>query len=131
MNNRSPSGSHDSAPHPEPCTVVVFGASGDLTKRKLLPALYSELDILNSVAVPVHDLLHLKCVCSPLDEATMLLAETHIPPEVFRDVRILRVPAAERFSCRPAFRPRAAPSKMPVFESLSWINPRFARRMAR
>jgi len=26
---------------PEPCTVVIFGASGDLTKRKLLPALYS------------------------------------------------------------------------------------------
>lgn len=24
----------------EPCTVVIFGASGDLTKRKLLPALY-------------------------------------------------------------------------------------------
>src|SRR5438552_1731115 len=26
---------------PEPCAVVIFGASGDLTKRKLLPALYS------------------------------------------------------------------------------------------
>jgi glucose-6-phosphate 1-dehydrogenase len=26
---------------PEPCTMVIFGASGDLTKRKLLPALYS------------------------------------------------------------------------------------------
>ncbi len=26
---------------PEPCTVVIFGASGDLTKRKLVPALYS------------------------------------------------------------------------------------------
>ncbi len=25
---------------PEPCIVVIFGASGDLTKRKLLPALY-------------------------------------------------------------------------------------------
>jgi glucose-6-phosphate 1-dehydrogenase len=25
---------------PEPCLVVIFGASGDLTKRKLLPALY-------------------------------------------------------------------------------------------
>lgn len=24
----------------EPCTVIIFGASGDLTKRKLLPALY-------------------------------------------------------------------------------------------
>jgi glucose-6-phosphate 1-dehydrogenase len=26
---------------PEPCTIVIFGASGDLTERKLIPALYS------------------------------------------------------------------------------------------
>jgi glucose-6-phosphate 1-dehydrogenase len=26
---------------PPPCTMVIFGASGDLTKRKLVPALYS------------------------------------------------------------------------------------------
>lgn len=26
---------------PEPCTMVIFGASGDLTKRKLVPSLYS------------------------------------------------------------------------------------------
>ena len=26
---------------PEPCVLVIFGASGDLTKRKLLPAIYS------------------------------------------------------------------------------------------
>ncbi len=26
---------------PDPCVVVIFGASGDLTKRKLLPALYN------------------------------------------------------------------------------------------
>ena len=26
---------------PEPHVMVIFGASGDLTKRKLLPALYS------------------------------------------------------------------------------------------
>ncbi|MDX6513369.1 MAG: glucose-6-phosphate 1-dehydrogenase [Gaiellaceae bacterium] len=26
---------------PEPCVLVIFGASGDLTQRKLLPALYS------------------------------------------------------------------------------------------
>ena len=25
----------------EPCAVVIFGASGDLTQRKLLPALYA------------------------------------------------------------------------------------------
>ena len=26
---------------PEPCTMVIFGASGDLTRRKLMPSLYS------------------------------------------------------------------------------------------
>src|SRR5919202_6772338 len=26
---------------PEPCVLVIFGASGDLTMRKLLPAIYS------------------------------------------------------------------------------------------
>jgi len=26
---------------PEPCALVIFGASGDLTQRKLMPALYS------------------------------------------------------------------------------------------
>ncbi|RPJ49917.1 MAG: hypothetical protein EHM23_35975, partial [Acidobacteria bacterium] len=25
---------------PEPCTLVIFGASGDLTRRELMPALY-------------------------------------------------------------------------------------------
>jgi len=28
-------------PTPQPCTVVIFGASGDLTFRKLIPALYN------------------------------------------------------------------------------------------
>jgi glucose-6-phosphate 1-dehydrogenase len=26
---------------PDPCALVIFGASGDLTRRKLLPAIYS------------------------------------------------------------------------------------------
>ena len=25
---------------PDPCSIVIFGASGDLTARKLIPALY-------------------------------------------------------------------------------------------
>src|SRR5437588_2065288 len=29
------------APHAPPCTVVIFGASGDLARRKLIPALYN------------------------------------------------------------------------------------------
>jgi glucose-6-phosphate 1-dehydrogenase len=28
-------------PRPDPCTLVIFGASGDLTKRKIVPAIYS------------------------------------------------------------------------------------------
>src|SRR5438270_3128872 len=28
-------------PMPQPCSVVIFGASGDLTYRKLIPALYN------------------------------------------------------------------------------------------
>src|SRR3990172_9643261 len=28
-------------PTPEPCAIVIFGASGDLTRRMLLPALYN------------------------------------------------------------------------------------------
>lgn len=31
---------HSVLPHGEPCVVVIFGASGDLTKRKLMPALF-------------------------------------------------------------------------------------------
>ena len=30
-----------SRPMPQPCNVVIFGASGDLTFRKLIPALYN------------------------------------------------------------------------------------------
>ena len=26
---------------PEPCVLTIFGASGDLTRRKIFPALYS------------------------------------------------------------------------------------------
>jgi len=29
----------------DPCTIVIFGASGDLTKRKLLPALYNLMSL--------------------------------------------------------------------------------------
>src|ERR1700675_363177 len=34
----------DATPNPQaaaPCAIVIFGASGDLTKRKLLPSLYN------------------------------------------------------------------------------------------
>jgi glucose-6-phosphate 1-dehydrogenase len=34
-------GATETAPTPKPCVLVVFGASGDLAKRKLFPALYN------------------------------------------------------------------------------------------
>lgn len=36
----------------EPCTIVIFGASGDLAARKLIPALY-QMHLRNSLPVPV------------------------------------------------------------------------------
>ncbi len=39
MPENSPLTGHDRPG--DPCTIVIFGASGDLTKRKLLPALYN------------------------------------------------------------------------------------------
>jgi dimethylargininase len=47
------------------------------------------------IEVPLGPVLHLKCVCSPLGETTMLLAEDTVPPNVFGAVRILTVPADE------------------------------------
>ncbi len=32
---------HLTLPQADPCTVVIFGASGDLARRKLIPALYN------------------------------------------------------------------------------------------
>jgi dimethylargininase len=39
--------------------------------------------------------LHLKSVCSPLDEETVLVAEGTLPPRSFPRARVLPVPAAE------------------------------------
>jgi glucose-6-phosphate 1-dehydrogenase len=39
MSENTPLTGHDRPG--DPCTIVIFGASGDLTKRKLLPALYN------------------------------------------------------------------------------------------
>ena len=38
--NVPPPGLSDQRRADEPCTIVIFGASGDLTRRKLIPALY-------------------------------------------------------------------------------------------
>ena len=46
-------------------------------------------------AVPLHDVLHLKCACSPISDDAILLADESIPREVFGDVRIVPVSRAE------------------------------------
>ena len=38
---QTPADDARATPPAGPCTMVIFGASGDLTKRKLLPALYN------------------------------------------------------------------------------------------
>jgi len=48
--------------------------------------------------VSLGPILHLKCVCSPLGENTLLLAEDTVPPRVFGDARIIMVPAAEAYA---------------------------------
>jgi dimethylargininase len=50
------------------------------------------------VEVPLGDVLHLKCVCSYLGGGWLLLAEETIPAAVFRDVRVIPVPAVETYA---------------------------------
>jgi dimethylargininase len=50
-----------------------------------------------SLAVPEH-VLHLKCVCSPLDDERFLLAEGTLAPEAFAGAHALLVPAQEAYA---------------------------------
>ncbi|MGH2920764.1 MAG: glucose-6-phosphate dehydrogenase [Gaiellaceae bacterium] len=69
---------------PEPCVLVVFGASGDLTRRKIFPALY---------ALALRDLL-------PESFAVLGVARTEWPDAEFRS----RMEAAVREFGRDEFR---------------------------
>jgi glucose-6-phosphate 1-dehydrogenase len=75
-------------PAPEPCALVIFGATGDLTRRKLVPALYNLL------------------LDGALPEGTTILGvgREPLPPEAFR--RMLRE-GVERFSRRGPLDPEA------------------------
>src|SRR6516225_10159915 len=53
------------------CTVVIFGASGDLAQRKLIPALYNLRACAQGMA--------------PHDFAVLGFARRHIPIDRFRD----------------------------------------------
>ena len=52
------------------------------------------------VAVPLADagVLHLKCVCSPLGEDRVLLAEGTIPRATFAGVDVVTIPRAEAYA---------------------------------
>lgn len=53
---------------------------------------------LEVIAVELGDVLHLKCVCSPLGDDAMLLAGGTLEPSLFRGVRILTVPTHESYA---------------------------------
>jgi dimethylargininase len=48
--------------------------------------------------VPLGPILHLKCVCAPLNDDTLLLAETTLPPQCFGAACVIMVPAAESYA---------------------------------
>jgi dimethylargininase len=50
-----------------------------------------------AIDLPPH-VLHLKCVCSPLGDDRILLAEGSLAPELFAPHAIVRVPAAETYA---------------------------------
>jgi len=44
------------------------------------------------------DVLHLKCVCAPLADDRVLLAEGTVAPDVFAGAGVVWVPATERYA---------------------------------
>ena len=70
------------APTPQPCTLVIFGGSGDLARRKLLPAVYN---------LALDNLL-------PESFAVLGVARRSLSDEAFRDNARQGI---ERFSRRP------------------------------
>lgn len=49
------------------------------------------------VAMPAH-VLHLKCVCAPLGDDRITLADGSIPPEAFGDIHRVRIPDSESYA---------------------------------
>jgi dimethylargininase len=52
---------------------------------------------LRVVPIDMPNVLHLKCVCAPLGDARITLADDSIPPDAF-GVDVVRVPAAESYA---------------------------------
>ena len=81
-----------SAPKGAPCAIVIFGASGDLTKRKLVPALYNlrTLDILPAgfsiIGVARRELSH-EAFREQLTRDAGKFATQNVAPEVWNELR--------------------------------------------
>lgn len=69
-----------STPKVDPCVVVIFGASGDLTRRKLVPALY--------------DLAHDGSLSR--DVIVLGIGQDHMTEKEFRDQMLIGVSAAQK-----------------------------------
>jgi dimethylargininase len=63
--------------------------------KALADAFASRGFAVRSVALP-EGVLHLKCVCSPLGDGRVLLADGTIPGDVFDGLQLVRVPAEEK-----------------------------------
>ena len=50
------------------------------------------------VAVDMPNVLHLKCVCAPLDDDRITLADASIPRSAFGDVHVVAIPAEESYA---------------------------------
>ena len=53
---------------------------------------------LTVVGVPIAGVLHLKCVCSPLGDDRVLLAEGTLAPGIFTGLNVVTIPNAERYA---------------------------------
>ena len=57
----------------EPCTVVIFGASGDLTHRKLVPALWS---LYAARTLPEHSAKATRAIAAALSKWIMAISSS-------------------------------------------------------
>lgn len=78
---------------------TIYVGRSSRSNREGIARLAEEAGARGLAVVPVDmppGVLHLKSVCSPLGEDTVLVAEGGIPPATFAGARVLVAPAAER-----------------------------------
>ena len=78
---------------------TIYVGRSSRSNREGIAALAEQAGARGLAVVPVDmpaGVLHLKSVCSPLGEDTVLVAEGSIPPATFAGARVLVAPAAQR-----------------------------------